>query len=262
VTPFSRRITIAAEQTDDADRGRHPGFARHQVLAGGPGSLSLSFGRTGDWVIRGDAVALGIDRIVRLLESELISPSEFFNSMLEALASLPVGEKQAILGALAGHSSERVRTEVVQVQAFVRNQELSRDFEHIRRNSPLRPGVCLELSGDKEYSRNDRPWMCGRECCRATFVRFEDLGENLTPVALVEFDEAIDMPGHQGRFGVLFGTYGCDDPAWALPEGSVAMCVVESLPSDLAGFCDSHPFTDRHVRYRVQERVVERGSSS
>jgi hypothetical protein len=32
------------EPTDEADRGRHPGFARHEGLAGGPGSLSLSFG--------------------------------------------------------------------------------------------------------------------------------------------------------------------------------------------------------------------------
>src|SRR5437773_12231087 len=34
----------AGEPTDEADRGRHPGFARHEGLAGGPGSLSLSFG--------------------------------------------------------------------------------------------------------------------------------------------------------------------------------------------------------------------------
>jgi hypothetical protein len=32
--------------TDKADRGRHPDFARHECVAGGPGSLSLSFGRT------------------------------------------------------------------------------------------------------------------------------------------------------------------------------------------------------------------------
>src|SRR5438477_9980750 len=33
-----------AEPAGEADRGRHPGFARHEGLAGGPGSLSLSFG--------------------------------------------------------------------------------------------------------------------------------------------------------------------------------------------------------------------------
>jgi hypothetical protein len=33
-----------AERTAEADRGRHPGFPSFNVLAGGPGSLSLSFG--------------------------------------------------------------------------------------------------------------------------------------------------------------------------------------------------------------------------
>ena len=40
----TRARCVAAEPTDEADRGRHPGFARHEGLAGGPGSLSLSFG--------------------------------------------------------------------------------------------------------------------------------------------------------------------------------------------------------------------------
>src|SRR4051812_40204762 len=35
-----------SEPTDEADRGRHAGFARYEGLAGGPGSLSLSFGGT------------------------------------------------------------------------------------------------------------------------------------------------------------------------------------------------------------------------
>jgi hypothetical protein len=208
-------------------------------------------------------MALGIDRLVRLLEKDGITPSEFFNSMLEALGNLPAGEKQAILGALADHSSERVREEVVQVQVFVRNQELSRDFEHIRRNSPLRPGMCLELFGDDVYSSNTPPWwLSGRECCRATFVRFELLRENLVPVALVEFDEEIDMPGHKGRYGVLFARYGCDYPAWALLEGSVAICVVEALPNDLKGFCNSHPFTERNACYRVKQTPDELDGSN
>jgi hypothetical protein len=199
-----------------------------------------------------------IDRRVRMLEKELINRSEFFNLMLEALVNLPAGEKQSILGALAGHSSERVRHAVVEVQAFVRNQELSRDFEHIRRNSPLRPGMRLELFGGDTYSSDQcLLWLRGRECCSATFVRFERLGQHLTPVALVELDEAIDMPGHKGRYGVLFARYGCDYAAWADSEGSVAMCVVEALPNDLEGFCDSHPFTERHAHYRVKETPDE-----
>ena len=35
---------VVSEPTDEADRGRHPGFARHEVLAGGPGSLAVAFG--------------------------------------------------------------------------------------------------------------------------------------------------------------------------------------------------------------------------
>jgi hypothetical protein len=42
------RIRIIAEPADEADRGRHTGFARHEGLAGGPGSLSLSFGHQSD----------------------------------------------------------------------------------------------------------------------------------------------------------------------------------------------------------------------
>jgi len=34
----------SAEPADEADRGRRPGFARHEGHAGGPGSLSLTFG--------------------------------------------------------------------------------------------------------------------------------------------------------------------------------------------------------------------------
>lgn len=203
-------------------------------------------------------MALGIDRFVRMLERELITRSEFFNSMMEALRNLPAGEKQSILGALAGHSSERVREGVVQVQSFVRNQELSRDIEHIRRNSPLRPGVRLELFADDVYSSDVCPlWLRGRESCSATFVRFERQGENLAPVALIEFDEAIYTPGRQRRFGILFGRYGCDYYAWALPEGSVLMSVVERLPNAPEDACDAHPFTERHARYRAKETPDE-----
>jgi hypothetical protein len=39
----SRKPRGRGEPTDEADRGRHTGFARYDVFAGGPGSLSLSF---------------------------------------------------------------------------------------------------------------------------------------------------------------------------------------------------------------------------
>jgi hypothetical protein len=34
--------------TAEADRGRHCGFSNLNVLAGGPGSLALAFGRRGE----------------------------------------------------------------------------------------------------------------------------------------------------------------------------------------------------------------------
>ncbi len=203
-------------------------------------------------------MAQEIDRKVRLLEREVITQSEFFNSMLDALGNLPAGEKQSILGALSGHSCESVRKGVMKLQVFVRNQALSRDFEYVQRNSPLRPGMRLELCGDYCNSSEDHlRWLSGGECCTATFVRFERLGEDLAPVAFVEFDEAIDIPGHKGRYGVMFTRYGCESPAWVLPEEDVAICVVEALPNDMKGFCDSHPFTERHVRCRVKETPDE-----
>jgi hypothetical protein len=208
-------------------------------------------------------MAREIDRLTSWLERELITPSEFFNSMLEALGNLPAGEKQVILGALASHSSERVREGVVPLEAFVRNQELSRDFEHVRRNSPLRPGTRLELFGDG-YSSDARPvWLSGRECRGATFVRFErQQGENLAPVALVEFDDAIDTPGHKRRYGILFARYGCDYHAWELPEGPVVMSVVERLPNDPEDSCGPDPFTERYARYLVKETPDEPGGSN
>ena len=53
MSPFylGRRLILFAGHkkypTDEADRGRHTGFARNDGFAGGPGSLSLSFGRHG-----------------------------------------------------------------------------------------------------------------------------------------------------------------------------------------------------------------------
>src|SRR5262245_51796750 len=49
-----------AEPADEADRGRHPGVARHVGLAGGPGSLSLSLG--GRSTYAGDGILEGAGR--------------------------------------------------------------------------------------------------------------------------------------------------------------------------------------------------------
>jgi hypothetical protein len=41
---MAQPVSSPAKQTAEADRGRHPGFASFNVLAGGPGSLGLAFG--------------------------------------------------------------------------------------------------------------------------------------------------------------------------------------------------------------------------
>ena len=41
------RLGKQAEPTAEADRGRHPGFPIFSILAGGPGSLAVSFGVPG-----------------------------------------------------------------------------------------------------------------------------------------------------------------------------------------------------------------------
>src|SRR5947209_20436178 len=67
----------AIEPTDEADRGRHPGFARYEGLRGGPGSLSLSFG--GGESMR---VLIRYQRHDEAAPRELeVSPEEYFDPL-------------------------------------------------------------------------------------------------------------------------------------------------------------------------------------
>jgi hypothetical protein len=73
----------ASEPTDEADRGRHPGFERHEGVAGGPCSLSLTF------------VSEGVEKqMSRLTWSDLliedITPDQF-QAWLEPWAGVVVG---------------------------------------------------------------------------------------------------------------------------------------------------------------------------
>jgi hypothetical protein len=70
----------------------------------------------------------------------------------------------------------------------------------------------------------------------------------------VEFDETIELPGHQGRYGVLFVSYSNLAPAWAETEhGPVTVHVVESLPQDLnlVRLLGDAAATETHATYRV-----------
>ncbi len=70
----------------------------------------------------------------------------------------------------------------------------------------------------------------------------------------MEFDETVELPGHKGRYGVLFGSYGPHAAAWAETEGTVTVYVVEALPEDLnvVRFSDATAATQTHASYRVE----------
>ncbi len=121
---------------------------------------------------------------------------------------------------------------------FTHHHELSWNLDYIRLNSPLQPGVRLELFGGYDYYSTDgKPWrLNGQDCYRATFLRFASRGENTIPAGLVEFDEVIERPGYKGRIGVLLASFGSNFVAWLAAEDDVAVYVTEALPEDVSPF--------------------------
>jgi hypothetical protein len=207
------------------------------------------------------ALTAELARLIDDWEDGSLAQSEFFERMSQCLWPLAPAAKEAALAALSAHANEGVRKAASECGLFSRNEALSRDLDHVRRNSPLRPGVRLALFGGYDYhSSGGKPyWLNGRTCYRATFLRFAPRDEDLIPAGLVEFDEAIDMPGHTGRYGVLLSTYGMDFVAWALPEAEVVVYLTEVLPKDLRVFrFDGRAFPDpieTHATYRIEEPV-------
>jgi hypothetical protein len=187
----------------------------------------------------------------------VVTSGEFFVQMLELLDKLSSKEKHEMVSTLAHHHDERVCREAQEIQNFVRHEELSKDFAYVQRNSPLRPGTHLELFGGYDYyaSGGHPRWLNGHECYRATFLGFARRGEDKVPVALIEFDDLIDVPGHKGRYGILIGSYGTHSFAWGQPEGTVLVHVVATLPDDPEAFCASHSWEtaiESHASYRVE----------
>jgi len=63
---------IAREPPDEADRGRHTGFARHEGLAGGPGNLSLSFAGLAEEVAMREAQMRFLNALLAATRQRLI----------------------------------------------------------------------------------------------------------------------------------------------------------------------------------------------
>ena len=198
-----------------------------------------------------------IDDLIRDWE-EASSPLEFSARVMECLWALPAAKRDAALEHLSAHADETVRQVASEWQAFARQRALSTDLDHVRRNSPLRPGVRLALFGGYDYYATEgKPaWLNGRECYRATFLRFATRGDDTIPAGLVEFDEVIEIPGHNGRFGILLAGYGQDFFAWEQPEEDVVVYVTQVLPGDVSSFrFDGRASPDpieTHATYRVE----------
>ena len=175
-----------------------------------------------------------IERIVEDWQSGHLTSLELESRMMAVLWRLPFAERDAGLRALAARSDEAVRNAAIELQALAQNDALSRDADYVRQNSPLRPGMRLELFGGYDYyaSQGKPWWLNGHECYRATFLGFASCGEDAIPAAVVEFDEAIALPGHAGRYGILRASPSSRAIAWGGTEEVVAVHVRQARPAD------------------------------
>jgi hypothetical protein len=201
-----------------------------------------------------------IEEIGRLIRSlDYLTSGEFYDRMMDYLQKLALADRPAALEALSAHANEDVRKAVSEFQIIKRHEEQSKNPDYVRRNSPLHPGVRLEMFGGYDhYSSQGKPWwLNGQDCYMATFLNFTSYDENAFPAALVEFDEVITLPGHNGRYGVLFATHGLlESIAWGQTEAVVEVHLTEKLPEDLASlqsYRNSASAIETHATYRVEE---------
>jgi hypothetical protein len=199
-----------------------------------------------------------IHRLIHAWERTCLGFTEFENHMWGQLCKLPLPEKRAVLATLSAHANEDVQKAAFELETMVRQEELSKNLDYVRENSPLHRGVRLELFGGYDYgSSGGKPWwLNGRDCYTATFLAFVSYGENTIPAGLVEFDEVVEVPGHRGRYGVLLASFGSDSVAWEQSNGLVVVYISETLPEDLSFLRCSHTSAtaiETHATYRVSE---------
>lgn len=190
-----------------------------------------------------------------------ITLGEFFDKMCTHLSDLSPAEKKVLLEELLAHPDQDVRDAAKEYGLMMHHEELSKNLDYILENSPLRPGVWLELYGGYDYfSSGGKPlWLNGRDCYNATFLRFASFGQDTIPVALVKLDDFVELPSHKGSFAILRATYSSHSFAWGEPEGTVQVHIMEALPKDLNSIRSRLTFdfaTEAHATYRI------RGSNS
>src|ERR1700722_864278 len=121
-----------------------------------------------------------IHRLIGAMAQNILTSPEFSCQMMGLLWKLPFAERHIALDELSTHANEYVRDAASELKIFMHHEQLSRNFEYVRENSPLRPGMRLELFGGYDYySSNGNPWwLNGRDCYRGTFLGFGSCGEN------------------------------------------------------------------------------------
>jgi hypothetical protein len=199
-----------------------------------------------------------IHRLIDAFEHDTFTTGEFQNLVVVELTKLSAMEQRDALAILAAHAHEDVRNIAVEFGLLQRHEALSKSIDYIRRVSPLRPGCRLELFGGYDYysSKGKPAWLNGRDCYRATFLRFACWAENTIPTALVEFDEIIGGPDYKGRYGVLFARFGPASIAWGEREDVVEVYVKEALPEDVSVirfYRASGCVAETHATYRIEE---------
>jgi len=199
-----------------------------------------------------------IHHLISAWKRNCLTFGELFDHMWGQLHKLPLAKKRAVLEALSAHDDEDIRKAAFEFQIWVRHEELSKNLDYVRQNSPLHPGVRLQLFGGYDYYSSDgKPWwLNGRICYTATFLGFASYDENTSPAGLVEFDEVIEVPGHKGRYGILRTTFNSDSIAWGQSEGLVVVNVTEAMPEDLNFLRSSRASAsaiETHATYRVVE---------
>jgi len=151
------------------------------------------------------AVPEEIRRLIHAMERNSVTQGEFLDKIWTRLSHLSSAERKVVLEELLAHPDEDVRNAAKECRSLMHYGELSKSLEYIQQNSPLRPGVSMELFGGYDYySSGGNPlWLDGRDCYHATFLRFASSGENTIPMALVKFDEFVELPRHKGSFAIL-----------------------------------------------------------
>jgi HEAT repeat protein len=194
------------------------------------------------------------DQLVRLAGQGIITPTYLEHSLLTHLHAFPQ-QRDAVLAALTANPNKAVQEVAPRIRTFLHNKDLSEDFDHIRRTSPLQPGTRLTLFGGYDYySTSGRPrWLNGREFYKATFLYFAQSWPNSVPVACVELDEEYESAEHRGRYALLSSTYSSASVVWA-GEGTVCVRIAAALPEDVPAFFAAHPYekaVETHAQYQI-----------